>query len=74
MVYFEDGTEDGAGSRTSIIAPTGEQYDVTHLLAHARREALEEAALVCEAFDTHPWDNLGEYAACAAAIRALKEK
>ena len=45
---------------------------LTALLAEARRDALEEAARVCES----EWSNVAEkmYSAeCAAAIRRLKE-
>jgi hypothetical protein len=71
--YFEDGTEDGDGRRTRIITPSG-TYDVTHLMEHARREALEEAAKLCDGLECPPFADTewGEGAhACAEAIRAL---
>ncbi len=45
--FIEEGTEDGE-AKTRIITAAG-TYDISHLLAHARREALEEAARVCDA-------------------------
>jgi hypothetical protein len=76
--YFEDGTEDGDGRRTRIVTPSG-TYDVTHLMEHARREALKEAVMDDELTDGELkgnaafWHSIAMSAGKMARARALEE-
>jgi hypothetical protein len=64
----------------SIARGEGEQArDIRHMLYDARAEALEDAARVCDdtadgGFSSEPYEYYKGCLACAAAIRALKER